>query len=98
PSGAGADQVRTGGQPQDRQSARARNSVVRVCARRRGDRITMLCVCFFPQRSKPTKFFGRYPQSGLTALNEDIGFASSIGRVVCSSAVVVGRRSERGVP
>src|SRR5262249_15164335 len=51
-----------------------------------------------PQRSKPTKFFGRYPQSGLTAPNGDIRSTSSIDTVVCSSAVVVGQRSERSVP
>jgi hypothetical protein len=44
------------------------------------------------------KNFRRYPQSGLTAPNRGIRSASSIGTVVCSSAVVVGQRSERGVP
>jgi len=35
---------------------------------------------------------------GLTAPNGGIRFASSIGTIVRSSAVVVGQRSERGVP
>jgi hypothetical protein len=48
--------------------------------------------------ANPQNFFGRYPQSGLTAPNGDIRSASSIGTVVCSSAVVVGQRSERSVP
>ena len=46
----------------------------------------------------PTKIFQRYPQSGLTAPNGGIRSASSIGTVVRSSAVVVGQRSDRGVP
>jgi putative ABC transport system substrate-binding protein len=37
PSGAGADQVRDGAQPQDRQSARSRHSAGRARHRRRGD-------------------------------------------------------------
>ena len=40
----------------------------------------------------------RYPQSGLTAPNGDLRSTTSIGTVVCSSAVVVGQRSERSVP
>src|SRR5207253_7654765 len=40
----------------------------------------------------------RYPQSGLTAPSGGIRSASSFGTVVCSSAVVVGQRFERGVP
>jgi len=44
------------------------------------------------------KNFRRYPQSGLTVPNAGIRSASSIGTVVCSSAVVVGQRFERGVP
>src|SRR5262249_28682914 len=39
PSGAGADKVRAGSQPQDRQSARPRNSADRARPRRRGDRV-----------------------------------------------------------
>src|SRR4029450_2202271 len=45
-----------------------------------------------------TKISRRYPQSGLTAPNGGIRSASSIGTIVRSSAVVVGQRSERGVP
>jgi hypothetical protein len=45
-----------------------------------------------------TKIFRPYPQSGLTAPNGGIRSASSIGTIVRSSAVVVGQRSERGVP
>jgi putative ABC transport system substrate-binding protein len=41
-SGTGTDQVRTGHQPEDRQSARPRRAGVRACARRRGDRIAVL--------------------------------------------------------
>ena len=44
------------------------------------------------------KIFRRYPHSSLTAPNGGIRSTSSIGTVVCSSAVVVGQRSERGVP
>ena len=40
PAGAGADQVRAGDQPQDRQGARPRRAAVAARARRRGDRIT----------------------------------------------------------
>src|SRR5262249_55090743 len=43
-----------------------------------------------------TKIFRRYPQSGLTAPNGGIRSASSIGTVVCSSAVVVGQRIRKG--
>ena len=39
PAGAGADQVRTGDQPQDRQGARPHRSAVAARPRRRGDRI-----------------------------------------------------------
>ena len=39
PSGAGADQVRAGDQPQDRQGARPRSAAVAARSRRRGDRI-----------------------------------------------------------
>src|SRR5206468_9730365 len=39
PAGAGADQVRNGAQPQDRQGARARRAAVRARPRRRGDRM-----------------------------------------------------------
>ena len=43
--------------------------------------------------------FQRYPQkSDLTALNGGIRSSVSIGTVVRSSAVVVGQRSDRGVP
>jgi len=49
-------------------------------------------------RHPATKIFRRYPQSGLTAPNGGIRSALSIGTVVRSSAVVVGQRSERGVP
>jgi len=45
-----------------------------------------------------TKISRRCPQSGLTAPNGGIRSASSIGTIVRSSAVVVGQRSERGVP
>src|SRR5205823_200722 len=45
-----------------------------------------------------TKIFRPYPQSGLTAPNQSIRSASSIGTIVRSSAVVVGQRFERGVP
>src|SRR5262249_39105325 len=44
------------------------------------------------------KILRRYPQSSLTAPNRGIRSASSIGTIVRSSAVVVGQRSERGVP
>src|SRR5215469_16345720 len=50
------------------------------------------------RRTPCDKIFRRYPHSGLTAPNGGIRSASSIGTVVCSSAVVVGQRSERGVP
>ena len=39
PAGAGADQVRAGDQPQDRQGARPRSAAVRARPRRRGDRM-----------------------------------------------------------
>ena len=39
PAGAGADQVRNGDQPQDRQGARARHAAVAPRPRRRGDRV-----------------------------------------------------------
>src|SRR5438034_2409153 len=39
PAGAGADQVRNGAQPQDRQGARARRAAARARPRRRGDRM-----------------------------------------------------------
>src|SRR5262249_34895808 len=38
-SGAGADQIRDGHQPQDRQGSRPRTSTVAACPRRRGDRM-----------------------------------------------------------
>jgi ABC transporter substrate binding protein len=47
-AGAGADQVRAGHQPQDRQGARARRATDRARARRRGDRINynmLRCIC-----------------------------------------------------
>src|SRR5439155_18149426 len=40
PAGAGADQIRNGAQPQDRQGARPRRACERAGARRRGDRMT----------------------------------------------------------
>ena len=38
-AGAGADQVRAGNQPQDRQGARPDHTAYAACSRRRGDRV-----------------------------------------------------------
>ncbi len=42
PAGAGADQIRAGDQPRDRQGARPRGAAIRARSRRRGDRVRRL--------------------------------------------------------
>ena len=59
PAGAGADQVRTGDQPQDRQGARPRSAADAARPRRRGDRVATLFLLQYvascPSRRKPTR-------------------------------------------
>ena len=52
----------------------------------------------FPRGYTPLWISSKNFCCGLTAPNGGIRSALSIGTVVCSSAVVVGRRSERSVP